>query len=140
LIREAGIDDIEEMGILWRLMMKEIQPEKDVLSKYWEGYQSEMIVTSMYHGLVVFVDDVMVGFVTALIYEDLLTGKKSLFGQDFYLIPELRNSRIARSLYRKMLELGKSQKVEIYEGMCYEGQLEMWKRKGCKVYKYHVRR
>ena len=140
MIRQGTPDDIEEMAILWRMMIKEILPGSDIQKNWWIKYQAEMMKTDLYRAYVAFYENVMVGFVCGMIYPDATTGKTIGFGQDFYVVPEFRDENISKLLYRKIVVEGKKKGMEAVEMTCFEGQLGLWQKKGFDIHKYHMRR
>jgi GNAT superfamily N-acetyltransferase len=139
-VRDATEDDLETMAILWRMMIKEISPDNDMNVEWWMQYQKDMIKTSIYKAYVAFYQDVMVGYIVGLLYPDAVEGKVVAFGHDFYIMPEFRDKKLAAILYGKLVRLGKSRGAEIIEMSCFEGQLEMWGKKGYEVERYLMRR
>jgi GNAT superfamily N-acetyltransferase len=140
-VREATEDDLETMAILWRMMVKEISPESSEMNaEWWMQYQREMIKTSTYRAYVAFCQDVMVGYIVGLLYPDAIAGKMIAFGHDFYIMPEFRSKQLSSILYGKLVRLGKHRGAEVIEMSCFEGQLEMWGKKGYKVERYLMRR
>lgn len=140
MIREATEEDVIEMAILWRMMVKELRPRSEMNDKWWVNYQKEMMKTDMYCAFVAFYEDVMIGFISGVAYPDPMAGCLIGSGQDFYMVPEFRNEKIAMSLYSKLVKKGKERGVEFMEMVCFKDQLKMWTSKGYGIYKYHVRR
>ena len=139
-IRHATSEDVEEMAILWRMMIKEIQPNGEANKAWWIQYQREMMKTNLYCSFVATYQSVMVGFINGLVYPDAVTGDLIGLGQDFYVVPEFRGGKITKLLYRNLIKSGKKRGVKALEFTCFEGQLDMWMNKGYKINKYYVRR
>lgn len=139
-IREATTEDLNTMGILWRMMVKEINPGAQMNSVWWYKYQEELIGTGIYKAYVAIVCGEMVGYVTGSLYPDAISGDMVAFGQEFYIMPEFRNENLASKLYSKIMKLGKERGASAVEMICYKDQLEMWRKKGYDIQKYHVRR
>ena len=139
-IREATIDDIGDMALLWRMMIKEIKPESKPNMQWWLAFQKEMMEANIYGSYVATIEGVMVGFICGIIYPDSITGDLVGFGQEFYVMPEFRDSRASKLLYRSLIRMAKEKGANTLEMSCFEGQLELWQSKGFDIHKYHVRR
>lgn len=140
IIREAKVEDLKTMVILWRMMVKEIRPDSEMNSEWWLKFQKELMGTEVHRAYVAIECGEMVGYIIGMIYPDALTGKMVAFGQDFYVMPEFRNNKVVGNMYGKLVRLGKEKGAKAIEMLCFENQLEMWENKGYNVYTYHVRR
>ena len=140
IIREAKIEDLKTMVILWRMMVKEIRPDSEMNSEWWLKFQKELMGTEVHRAYVAIECGEMVGYIIGMIYPDALTGKMVAFGQDFYIMPEFRKNKVVGNMYGKLVRLGKEKGAKAIEMLCFENQLEMWKNKGYNVHTYHVRR
>lgn len=139
-VKEATIEDLPEMAILWRMMVKEIGGHSKMRKDWWIKYQEKMMNTDIYQAYVAFCDDVMVGFIVGMLYPDATSGKMVAFGQEVYIVPGFRNKRLSSLLYGKLVRLGKKRGAEVIEMACFGGQLEMWENKGYNVHNYTIRR
>lgn len=139
-IREATIDDIDDMSILWRMMIQEISPDTKPSLEWWIDMQKGMMENNIYGAYVVTIEGVMIGFICGMMYPDSISQKLVGFGQDFYVMPDFREGRAPRLLYRGLMKMAKEKGAEYLEMTCFEGQLDLWQSKGFDIYKYHVRR
>jgi GNAT superfamily N-acetyltransferase len=139
-VRIASEGDLDDMSILWRMMLKECRPGLSMNKEWWMKSQAGLMKTDIYCSYVAVCDSVIVGFIVGLLYPDAATGKMIAFGQEFYVVPEYRSSSIARRLYGKLVRKGKEVGAHMIEMSCFEGQLEMWQGKGYNIHTYQIRR
>lgn len=139
IIREAKIEDLKTMVILWRMMVKEVRPGSEMNPDWWVNFQKELIGTEVYRAYVAIEGGEMVGYVIGMVYPDALTGKMVAFGQDIYIMPEFRNDKVVGRMYGKLVRLGKK-RAKAIEMQCFKDQLAGWLKKGYHIHTYHVRR
>lgn len=121
-------------------MVKEIKPEANINKDWWIQYQKEIMKTNIYYAFVAVCEDVIVGFITGIVYPDPIDGCLVGLGQEFYIVPEFRKSGISEILYKELLASGKAHGAKFEEMISFEGQLKAWQGKGYNVHKYHLRR
>ena len=140
-VREATHEDLKTMAILWRMMVKEVSPGSEMNMEWWLAYQKEMMPNpNTYRAFVAFSCGEMVGYIVGVLYPDAIEGRMVAFGQEFYIMPEFRDDKLAAILYGRLVRLGKEKGADDIEMTCFDGQLDMWKSKGYHVQKYHIRR
>lgn len=145
IIRDATIEDLPEMSGLWVSMLKETNPEVAPNAEWWKQSQKEMMENRdnmgvHYYPYVAIVNDRMVGFIIGILYSDATASQSVALGQDFYVLPDWRNTSISEGLYGKLVRMGKSLKADCIEMTCFEDQLEFWGNSGYSVQKYCIRR
>ncbi|MCK5608532.1 GNAT family N-acetyltransferase [Candidatus Pacearchaeota archaeon] len=145
IIRDATIEDLPEMSGLWVSMLKETNPEVAPNAEWWKQSQKEMMENRdnmgvHYYPYVAIVNDRMVGFIIGILYSDATASQSVALGQDFYVLPEWRNTSISEGLYGKLVRMGKSLNADCIEMTCFKDQLEFWGNSGYSVQKYCIRR
>lgn len=140
MIRDANIEDLPEMSVLWISMLKEINPTGKPNVEWWRENQKEMMKLDIYYPYVAIVDSKIVGFIIGMLYPDPTTGQRVAFGQEFYVLPECRNDKISEGLYGRLVRMGKSLNADCIEMTCFEGQMDFWMNKEYEVQKYCIRR
>lgn len=140
MITRATIDDLDEMSVLWSLMVKEINPGTKLNPDWWVELQKDIIELNHCRAYIAKINNLIVGYILGMLLPDAMSGQIVAFGQEFYIMPEFRDSSMASGLYSRLVKDGKKNGAEVIEMICFKDQLQMWEAKGYEVCKYHIRR
>jgi ribosomal protein S18 acetylase RimI-like enzyme len=139
IIRSGKIEDIAQISYLWLQMINETKLGNNPNVEWWKTMCSNLInMKDLYFLVIAEIKDKIIGFIDGIIYSEPSTGKIHGIAQNFYVLPEYRQTNTSSKLYRYILKIGKQKGVQIVEFFC--SNPEYWAKKGYKDAKVMLRR
>lgn len=131
-IRDVQEDEVEEVARLWLCMTTEVRPDLEPRLDWWVDITKRSLQSLDYKMLVADVDGGVVGFIDWWLLANPSDGKVHMTSQYMYLLPEYRDSGVARQLYLEAIFMAKEAGAQALELLCFEGEVEKWNKKGYK--------
>jgi len=142
MIREATKDDVENISILWEMMVNEMRPELTPNKNWWASMCKSFLAqeTTGYKIVVAQKEDEIIGFVDGFIFPEPSTGKIHGVGQHFFILPEYRKGSAAAGLYKTIVSIAIKKGAEVLEFFCFPEGMKFWGKRGYKLTRCMMRR
>jgi GNAT superfamily N-acetyltransferase len=132
-IRQATINDILDVSLLWLRLGKEVSPNRNQRIDWYRSSIYQLMKNPAYCMMLAEDNGRIIGFGDAYVYPEPSFGKYIMNGGSIYIIPEFRNTTIGYRLYKAITQWAKDNKAEIIKVTCYEGKIsEFYKKHGYK--------
>lgn len=142
IVRFATPEDVKILSGLWEQMVHELAPDYTPRRDWWESLAEELLKTSAYKALMAIdtVTGIVVGFLDGFLFPEPSTGKLHAVGQHFFVLPEYRNTTVARRLYAEAYRVAKVAGASVMELFCFPKERRFWNRHGFESARVLMRR